>query len=586
MLTGKDISKRLPIENYIDTEINQYFHNMNIGNFNFIDEIYAAINERFERIKNIGQVGFKLISDTDFISPAESIDDTSQGIIDIGSFFEDLQDIAKINYESIPEGYVALQEINEACISNSESITELIDYYETWIDDIEADIKNNLTHNSIKEEGIIYDNISNNTYLKTGDLTVNNTAGVVILPTVSEKQIPYQIEITCDKPKGQRAFPIFGSSTWSSIKNGYFHTRTFAEQPNFENEADASLTKLKDNRMDTHYGIEYNSFSKDVDMNIKLNIRFDPTRIDAISAVFEPYGNESILSVNNRYPLLRNIFIEGKQNNDNFSEDISREVVNNVLKIDENEVGRIEDRIEYNYPDVFPAATYLLNRSNLHSITMDYLCDSPQEIYYPEQIIYDFKGNITHRFNYFETLVVNDYNAPAGKEQNADVEGKLLTDPDSYYNATESNSLIEIISNSYDTVIDKVALFRYFFGIKDLKLLRYTFKEHGEVISSNLNNSGKTIATVELYVNEIIKPYTDIKYYISSDQSTWYEISPSNRFSNSSLPRRAVFSGFEPAPRDLVINNNATEIYLKVSMDGKDNVTPVLNTYALKVKYI
>jgi len=573
MLTGKDFEKPTAIENIVKQIVTNYFASLDRSIFTYRDEIYSFIKERVNRILKIGKLNFTPLSQYELINT-----------INLPEFTQKYEELSLINYNAITDSFDVLQDVSESIASISDQIARKISYSDSIITAVENELKQEMIHNSIKQENILYDSILSNTLLKEGNLNIDTTTGIVTLPVTKRTNINYNIIYNVNKPKGKREIPSYGEGTFASIENGYFHNRMFSTNPKFEITQDGSIERIKDNDVETALLIEYNSFYDDDYLEVEYIISTNKDKVDLCQIVFEPLSNEAVVNAQNIYPVLTELTI----NTDNTSTNIKDKIVDNRIIIDENEIGAIEDRITHGNESVFPTVGYFINEGNIDNIRIKYKVDIPQTVYYPEKILYNYKGDTIHTFNYYETLVLNNYITPADRKGtttvNEEGEGGTLSDPWTYYTPEEINNMRNIIATSYSSTDNHEEIYRYSIGIKDLQIYKYTFQPSGYIISENVLPDKKTAASVEIFVNDIIKPGTSIKYFVSTNKSTWYQIDPSN--TNRGINKRIVFAGFEASDNDYFINEQANSLYVKIEMTGNDTYSPVLNSYALKVKYI
>jgi len=592
MLTGKDLTEKLEIEKYINNYITSQFSNINLSDYLYLDEIYTSIFTKLNLLSEIDKIPFSPMNEYNFVDE-KPFDD----------FTEKYKLISGIVYKIIPELFTNLQTLSDNIITTSENISKLTHASDTILTKIEEEIKTNIIKQSIKEESIIYDSIgpgtsfkipellkSNlSTIIKTGDsLTIDENAQNITLPIVKSVPIPFSIDITCNKNKGSympAGFNYMGSKTFDTITNGYFHSRMFAENPRLEIEdIDYNISNLVDNNPETGIIHEYNSIASDDVFNITYNLKFEEAKIDSINIIFEPYSAESTSTTNIIYPTLTRLHIENSNTDTPISEDIEKIILDKTINIDGRVSGLSSKGINYNSKAMFPTAAYSINKNKISNIALDYSITTPHEIYYLEKTIYDSGGNETYRFNYFETLVLNNYITPKNRQGNIDDD--IYSDPYTYYTSSDLQEMNEIISGAYKIIDEKIKLYRYMIGIKDIQLYKTIYAPSGSITTDNLIPNNKTVAAVELYINEIVDTETSIKYYISTSGTAWINIVPSNTAANINDNKRVTFLGFDAKTGDVIIPEQCNKLYLKIEMKGTESKTPILKSYSLKVKYI
>ena len=581
MITGKDIESRLAIEIFIDEYMTLHFSKISMDDYLYLDEVYSSIASKLDRIKSIGTVKFIPMDEYDFVEEAP-----------YQEFVDDYNIISRINYRIIPELFGGLQRISDSIFNISTSVNKIIYNSETTMKAVEEEMKTRLLKKAIKEESNIYDAIGPGSKLSgsasqnvVGDLTIDEQARCITLPIDSISEVPYDLTIECNREKGEYLPAPYEAKTFEYITNGYFYSRMFAENPKLEVEdLDGKVEALQDDDPETGLLLEYNSTSDTEEFVVKFNLEFEESKVDTIKAIFEPMDSESVMGMSNTYPSLTTLHIENPDSDIPVSENIQDRVLDNTMEIEGRKVGEYDTGVNYTGKEVFPASTYVINSVPITNIMLEYTVKSPQEIYYLEKAVYDYRDTETFRFNYFETLVLNNYVVPQNRKSE-DGEEKA-SDPFTWYDQEELAEMAEVIRLSYMTKDEKVRLFRYMVGLKDLKLYKTTYVPKGSVITDNLLPYGKTAAAIELYVNEITDNETSIKYSFSTDKSTWYELVPANRTSSSTRDKRMTFDGFDPKTGDVQVPGTAKNLYMKIDMAGTSSKTPVLNAYSLKVKYI
>ena len=257
------------------------------------------------------------------------------------------------------------------------------------------------------------------------------------------------------------------------------------------------------------------------------------------------------------------------------TEDITDMATNNIIELKGTSAGAIEAEITHKRPDVFPIGSFYLAKKDIDGLNIVLTAERPQEIYYPEKEVRDVSGNLLHRFNYFETLVLNRYEPPIGH-----------VNPKIFYTDSEIAEMSEISETGHTVEDTRKILYRYFIGVKEIELLRMTYMTMGEAITTNLNDSDKYIAGVELYVNEYVPEGSEIMYQFSTNRVEWYDISPQGRAESEDLPRRLVFKGLDVISGDKEIPVDTKTIYLKVKMTGDGTESPALKAYAVRIKLI
>lgn len=562
MLTRRDIGKKSVIEKFVDNFISTYFGNLSINQFTYLDEIYRVLASRLSELGRLGSIDINYPDDYTIVKS-----------VLYKKLFNDARLIASVAYNIIPETYEQCNSVINNIVEQAESISLQLNTCKTMVDTIEGTLKRKLSITSIKDEILQYDTISVNTFLQPGDLTIDKRAGYLTLGIANGIEIPFKIKnIEYNRTKGIRLSPKIGGFTWDFITNGYFTSRTFSSSPLFENEYTKDHNRMLDGDLETSYMVEYNSDDNRESMKINLDIEVEKGRVDLINIVADPGDNTSVITSSVVLPKINRLLIE---KDDKIQIDKTEDALNNIINLNNISVGEIEGGIRHTAPDIYPTGSFIISENNINKINIEFVCDKPQEVSYPEKIVKDITGNTLHRFNYFETLVLDKYTPPV-----------THIDPKEYYTISEISELHDIMESGYNSYNENQSLYRYFIGIKELQLLRFNYHSKGNVKTHNLNSSGKRIAAVDLFVNEIIYEGTEIHYYFSTNTVDWNEISPQGRVNNLDLPKRIVFEGFETISTDLLLSEKPVKIYLMIEMNGTGGITPILKAYAVRIKFI
>jgi hypothetical protein len=176
MLTGKDFEKPTAIENIVKQIVTNYFASLDRSIFTYRDEIYSFIKERVNRILKIGKLNFTPLSQYELINT-----------INLPEFTQKYEELSLINYNAITDSFDVLQDVSESIASISDQIARKISYSDSIITAVENELKQEMIHNSIKQENILYDSILSNTLLKEGNLNIDTTTGIVTLPVTKEQ---------------------------------------------------------------------------------------------------------------------------------------------------------------------------------------------------------------------------------------------------------------------------------------------------------------------------------------------------------------------------------------------------------------
>ena len=561
MLTRKDRRQELAMETFISAFTNAYFTNMDSGQFAFLDEIYRSFAQRTNELREIMEVDLDYLDDYTIVRSDVYL-----------MMFNKARLAADLSYRMIPESFERLNTVANNLLEMSEALTSSLTVCDDMVKALEGNLKRKVSVNSIKDELLHYDTIGTETSLMEGSLSVDKRAGAITLGVLGTESVTFSINsVAVDRSKGTMDIPEIGDKTWDNIDNGYFTSRTFSTYPLLENTDTRDVQRMKDQDMETSYLVEYNTNSDRESLSMNIELSFNIGRVDVMNIVVDPGDYNSVSTSSVILPSLTKV--TSRHNGD--TEDITDMATNNIIELRGTSAGSTEAEITHKRPDVFPIGSFYLAKKDINGLNIVLTADKPQEIYYPEKEVRDVSGNLLHGFNYFETLVLNKYEPPSG-----------YMNPRLFYSNSEVAEMNRIVETGHTVEDTRKSLFRYFVGIKEIELLRLTYLTIGEAVTNNLNSSGRTIAGVELYVNEYIPEGSTITYQLSTNRIEWYDVSPQGRADSGSTPRRLIFGGLEVEAGDKEIPITTETIYLKVKMTGDGTESPVLKAYAVRIKLI
>ena len=578
MLSRKEKMVRTFAETYIRNKVRDTILNISSDDILFVDEIYRIISERLMQLSTNGIVSI------DFIDAYTSV--SSKYYSDIA---RDIKEIVEFNSNNINDIYVGLQKIADTVMSNSENIVNNIAVCEKLADKVEGNVRRKLSMSSIKDEILVYDSILSDDNIKTGTLAVDYIGGYITLYPASREPVLYNIkDIKISKDKGKISNPVDATISFDYITNGYFNSRIFSKDPLFEVEYDTKLDYIYDGDLETSYLVEYNSIT--ANDSLTLTIILEPylryakanktARVDQIMLYLDPGNKISVENSDNILPKITNISVD-KINK-------TKMVLDNTINIKNTSIGTVERGFQSKPPAVFPTGSYFISEEDVEQIKISITSDKAQNIWFPEKIITDAGKNIIHRFNYFETLVLNNYQSSYAVSPSDISENVERPNPSDMFTQQEINEMVSIASSGHDNGYDEhISMYRYYIGIKNLNLYAMSYKTSGDIFTNNLNSFPKrNIAAIELYVNEIIPDNTNIRYYISENQMIWHELVPVNRGEINELPTRIVYSTLTLKDTDKFINQESSTVYLKINMTGNMSRTPIIKSYAVRIKLI
>ena len=561
MLTRKDRREESAMETFINAFIDAYFTSMRAEQFTFLDEVYRTFAIRTRELSEIMTVDLNYLDEYSIVRS------------DIYKMLFDKSKLAaELSYRMIPESFNRMNEVANNLLEKSESLAAAITVCDDLVKALEGSLKRKVSLNSIKDELLHYDTVGSETLLMEGSLSIDKRAGVATLGVTGYIPVDFKIvDAVSDVARGSMTIPNEGDETWDNITNGYFTSRTFSTFPFLESDSTMDIQRMKDQDMETSYLIEYNSKSDRESMSMNIELSFNLGRVDIVNLVIDPGDNNAVSTSSVILPSLTKVTsrMAGE------TEDITTMATNNIIELKGTSAGAVEAEITHKRPDVFPIGSFYIAKKNIDGLNLVLTAERPQEIYYPEKEVRDVSGNLLHRFNYFETLVLNRYESPLGH-----------INPRIFYTDAEVAEMSEIADTGHTVEDRRRALYRYFIGVKEIQLLRMTYMTTGEAITTNLNSSGRNIAGVELYVNEYIPEGSEMMYQLSTDRVEWHDISPQGRAKSEGIPRRLIFKGLDVEAGDKEIPVDTKTIYLKVKMTGDGTESPALKAYAVRIKLI
>lgn len=564
LLTRKEKRDLTSTEEHIRERIENTIRSIEVSDITFLDEMYRLTENRMDTMQAFGDIHLEYL-DEDVPVKSDHYTDFARAI----------KEVSELNLKTIPDIYDALKEVSDDVLSTGESITDSITICEQLLSKVEGTLKKKMSLSSIKDEVVVYDSILSDEFMDAGSLGMDYRGGFITLAPESYDRIWYEIkEIKFTKPKGNVSRPDDSNNSLEFFTDGYFNSRTFSANPIFENMLDAATENINDGRLQTSYFAEYNTLlpiesfgmSISVDIHSKVAAQFGSRRVDQVLLYLDPGDKSSVITTSTVVPYLSRLSIN--------SEDRTSEVLDNSIVIKGATVGEYERGFQVRSPAVYPTGSYIVSTPEVEQLTIEVVADTPQEIWYPEKIVKNDTGNIIHKFNYMETLILNGYEPPEGHP-----------DPRDLYTEREITEMFSILNAGHNSYDQPVHLYRFLIGIKDLELIAYTYNTEGTVTSKNLNShKDKNVASVEIYTSEIVPDNTSIRYFISNDKVVWYEISPLSRAETNGLPTRIVYNGIDIKDGDNHIGITSPDVYMKIIMTGARDQTPRLKSYAVRIK--
>jgi hypothetical protein len=472
----------------------------------------------------------------------------------------------------VPNMFSDLSNLVDTMYSDIDDLNRKYDMINKLASEAEVAIKTKQNLVSIKDEIVIFSDFYNTNYLIHGNLTVDRNLGYSTLKINSVDSVKYNINnIAINKDRGKILDINDTMSTEELYSNGYFFNRMFSYNPVFENEDDGNYESLLDDDLDTSFIVEYNSDKDDELLSMKIDINVDNKRVDNINLILDIQDSNYVTTPSTSYPTVTSINIQSKDISYNYIDTLK----NDKLIVNKTAYSRDKTVIPHNSMSMFPTVNYPINFNGCSSIVLDISTKSPQTIIYPEKNLLNREGTIIDRFNYFETLILNNYEASSGR-----------LNPRSFYSNKHLNLITSKYRNSAASEDIPKELYRYYISIKELILTKNNYAAESYGISSNLNNTSRKIGAVELFTDQY-GDYSSFSYYISSDKNTWLPISPTNH----PIPgiKRYIFNKFidYTPPNETYRDIDTADVYLKVELKrGNDIEIPFLKSFAVRIKFI
>jgi len=525
----------------------------------FVDELYTTASARTSVISNIGRIPRIIVHGSDFLEHAR-----------LRSYFSATTFLSAAVHAGVPDLYEKAQSIANQVIEHTETLTGKIAQGEQILSKAESTLKRRIGQTSLKREEIVYDDFSLQAKVDGDDVVVDRRGGYLILKPVATQVLPYRIEsITCNQAKGSLGTPVFGDPTMKSVTPGYFNSRMFSTHPVFETSSDKNINRICDDDLETSYCMEYVSAATRSLFTMTIVAICDAKKVDAVTVTVDPPDTTATMSSILAMPYLSKL----QASDGTTTQDCTVMNTVNQIAIQGSRIGSTSRTISHVESDLYPTARYMVQKNDCRRVVLELSMATPQEIYYPEKRVLNDNGHELYRLNYFETLVANGYEPEIGRP-----------DPKSWYTEEERTRIFRMIESGNTTVDEKIRLLRYAIAVKELKLQSMSYTTKGVAESENLNITEDPIASIELFVNEYCPPRTAITYYISPDKSTWYEVSPSVSVAKSSIPHRIVYDGIELRESDQFIQSASNQVFLRIVMEGNGTVTPLLRSYAVRIK--
>ena len=552
---------------YLDAttrDITEFVDGIARDNLVFLDDIYRHLASRIATLQYMYLETPEPITATDML--------TSSIFTDRHVYFKNHADH---HYLAIPECYDRSNTVVQSLYDNADSLSQQIAQVDAMLENMQALVTNNNMSSSIYDEITVYDTCDQFSLLQTGSLFHDVHAGCIVLPVTNTKRLAYTIQdIAVNQEKGVLTRPSFGDDSYTWLPTGYMTNTTVGVTPVFENEGDASTAMLSDGDPLTMVYRERLSRYPMNPFTMDITITCDAQAVDALRLVCANIGSDAKTDDISYAVSVRDCSI--RDAGSNIFSSYAAQAIDNRIAINGKSIGTSVTDIVNVAGDMYPGAVLYLGAKNATAIKLKIVNTRSSLVTFKEKVITDSSGQILHTFNYPETLFLNGY-----------VGDGVHATPSEWYDAEDKMKMQELLSSAVTTTDQDRIIYRNAIGIRELELLKCTYATSGEILSSNINSTGKPLASCELYVNHVLPDGCGIEYYLSTDRDQWHQVMPKNLSYTDTDILRVVFDDRLPIiARDLRLIQTVTTLYLKVIMRGTSMTTPVLKAYAVRLKHL
>jgi hypothetical protein len=533
----------------------RYFEHLDTNAIDYLDEFYTTVEDRVAGVKDKFPVTFRYQKPYQFVSskPWKSM------ILEGKTASED-------NRMVMSDFYSRINGICERFSAIAESTSSSLSVATTLVNALERDIRQKIAARSAGGYLCVTDALRNTDMIAESTCAVIPAAGCIVLPIASSTDVSIEnLEITCSKPRGVITVDDEDVSTWDSITNGYFNSRVFSTLPYFTDRS-PDISACTDGDIGTSLSYEYNSIvSND---NLELTFSFSPggSRVDCILCALDPVEGEGS-QASTFLPQVSSAFAvdQGGKRTSLMPLMVDTSIIAGKAEESPDVLAKYCGNL---YPEI--AIPVVGTPGDSFSITLRQ--QAAQHIYYPERLLLNAAGDATRRLTYFETLAIDGYQAPDGYYA-----------PTDGFSAGRIHELRDACSQAIRTTDAMVAIYRYVIGIKDISAYSYIYTPSGMAVTMNLNLGGGVIRSADLFVSEHVPSGTSISYELSTDRVTWFPIIPRNGKVSRSGPLMHCYGYDSDSDNDLCFSHEPTSLFLRISMTGRRDCTPVLNSYTVRI---
>ncbi len=526
-----------------------------INSILYLDEIYSGIMKRLFLLGSFIQFEDWFINEYDEAT-----------YYDFESLLIYARSISSFGFSIEPQLSSVATTIKQTIVTASDVISAEMTSTELLLSKVEAALSRRASMSSIYDEVIVYDSFTADTLFNSfKGCAVDTSTGMIILNPANIQPVGFQRSLSMNRKEGLFPSTMFGKRTEEILSGDYFFGRTYSFYPRIN--AGSSIDALTDNDVTTAYEIEYNSIVID-SQGIIATITITPssaTNILSISCMVP--SHESTIGISPYRIECTKCIVNDK--------DITETLIDNRIRSSKISIGSLEP-IWSSSDSSFAEKKYSIPTTT-SPITLTLQSKTPQSIIFPEMVFYAPDGSEVKRLNYFETLVAQKVQVPEG-----------TIDPLTFFSEKE-RAIIHAQANQqyYASNVESNQLYRYSLGLREIQLYLASYETQGTIVSANLNQSKRPIATVELFVAMHVPDMTSVSFALSTDGKKWYDIAPANMVELYDLPSKLVFSSYIALQSNdkFISTDDATNIYVTIYMKGTGSTTPIIRSIALRIKY-
>ncbi len=556
---------KTPLDSYVSTSLAGAVSRISEETV-FLDDAFSPLRDAVHSIEKIlyPETTWFPFSGRDFVRAS-----------DYTELLSILSVISRISNVTVDLCFSRLQELSNFSIDSGEKISSVVSEIERISSAISMEIVRQSDSASVKDESIVYDIISGSEVKGNGSLLYDVKGGCIVLPPLSARTQPFTVKsVEFNYRRGSIAAAEYGASTDDVITKGVYLSRIFSMSPRFENDDDSDTTSINDGDLTTSFSAEYNTRITEDPLSVVLVLVPNGQLVSAVSIIANPGDTESVLSKSDSMPYIDFISIT---QTDGKVVDLTSTLLGDTVVVKETIVGTENLPFSYVPTNPYPGVTIYTQSINVSEITLRIKSGSPQIVEYPEMVFMSELGNIIGRLSYPETLIATGYVAPDNRKGPAD-----------WYSDSDIETIIDRANSSYRKSIMMNSIYRHSVEIADISLHTMTFSTSGTFETDNLFSAiGRSVASVEIFVSEVVPSGTTIRYFFNCGENQWNEIIPANQTGRTGV-NRILCSPLDIRETDSVRSDlfyiKVKTVRLRIVMTGNGYSTPQLKSYAVRIK--